>query len=61
MHTLVRKCFYELVAKDLGITGQVIDLGNGIWELGLKRLPNRDNSKVIIVEAACLPQLWNSP
>ena len=51
MHTLVRARFYELVAKDLGITGQVIDLGHGIWELGRKRLPGRDISKVIFIEA----------
>lgn len=51
MHTLVRTRFYEFVAKDLGITGQVIELGNGIWELGRKRLPGRDSSKVIFIEA----------
>jgi hypothetical protein len=51
MHTLVRTRFYECVAKDLGITGQVIELGQGIWELGRKRLPGRDSSKVIFVEA----------
>lgn len=51
MHALVRPSFYELVAKDLGITGQIIDLGHGIWELGRKRLPGRDISKVIFIEA----------
>jgi hypothetical protein len=51
MHTLVRTRFYECVAKDLGITGQVIELGQGIWKLGRKRLPGRDSSKVIFVEA----------
>lgn len=50
MHTLDRTGFYNFVAKDLGITGQVIELGNGIWELGRKRLPGRDNSKVIFIE-----------
>jgi hypothetical protein len=50
MHTLVRTRFYEFVATDLGITGQVIELGNGIWELGRKRLQGRDNSKVIFIE-----------
>jgi hypothetical protein len=50
MHMLVRTSFYELVAKDLGITGQVIELGHGIWELGRKRLPGRDASKVIYIE-----------
>jgi hypothetical protein len=51
MHTLSRARFYECVAKDLGVTGQVIDLGHGIWELGRKRLPGRDSSKVIFIEA----------
>jgi hypothetical protein len=51
MHTLVRKSFYEFVAEDLGITGRVIELGHGIWELGRKRLPGRDSSKVIFIEA----------
>jgi hypothetical protein len=50
MHTLSRAKFYECVAKDLGVTGQVIDLGHGIWELGRKRLPGRDTSKVIFIE-----------
>lgn len=50
MHTLSRARFYECVAKDLGVTGQVIDLGHGIWELGRKRLPGRDSSKVIFIE-----------
>lgn len=50
MHTLVRERFYAFVAKDLGITGQVIELGRGIWELGRKRLQGRDNSKVIFIE-----------
>jgi len=50
MHTLVRKRFYEVVATDLGITGQVIELGRGIWELGRKRLRSRDTSKVIFIE-----------
>ena len=50
MHEVVRKKFYELVAKDIGVTGQINEITSGIWELGRKRLPGRDNSKVIFIE-----------
>ena len=51
MHTLVRKKFYEIMAADLGVTGQVIEVGNGLWELGRKKLPGRDTSKVIFLDS----------
>ena len=50
LHTLRRLAFYTLMAKDLGISGQVSELQRGIWELGRKSLPGRDRSKVIFIE-----------
>ncbi len=50
LHTLRRKTFYTLMARDLDISGQVTELHRGIWELGRKSLPGRDRSKVLFVE-----------
>jgi hypothetical protein len=50
LHTLRRKTFYTLMAKDLGISGQVTELHRGIWELGRKSLPRRGRSKVLFIE-----------
>jgi len=50
LHTLRRTAFYALMARDLGISGQVTELQRGIWELGRKSLPGRDRSKVIFIE-----------
>jgi hypothetical protein len=50
MHTLARKKFYEIMAADIGVTGQVMEVENGIWELGRKASQAHENSKVIFIE-----------
>lgn len=50
MHTLERAKFYQVVAADLGIAGKPTEITQGIWEIGRKRQPGRDASKVFFIE-----------
>jgi len=50
LNTLRRETFYSIMAKDLEVSGQIMELGRGIWELGRKSLPGRDRSKVFFIE-----------
>jgi len=49
-HVLSREAIYGLMARDLGISPAPVKLAKGIWEIGRKRLPGRDASKVIFIE-----------
>jgi hypothetical protein len=49
-HQLVKEKFYAVMAEDLGISGQIISVSQGIWELG--RWSSADTTaKVLFVEA----------
>jgi hypothetical protein len=50
MHTLVRTRFYQDMAGDLGITGQLAEVARGIWEIGRRNLPGHGRVKVYFVE-----------
>lgn len=47
---LERAGFYRLMAADLGIVGQVQELGRGIWEIGRKAPTGGNRAKVTFVE-----------
>lgn len=49
-HRLSREALYRLMAGDLGTGGQPVELATGVWEIGRKRLPGHDASKVIFIE-----------
>jgi len=49
-HVLSREAIYGVMARDLGITAAPVKLEKGVWEIGRKRLPGRDASKVIFIE-----------
>ncbi len=50
-HVLSREAIYGVMIRDLGTSGKPEKLAKGIWEIGRKRLPGRDASKVIFVES----------
>jgi hypothetical protein len=50
IYTLNRECFYALLAKDLGISGQVQMVTAGVWELGRKST-SEGRAKVLFVES----------
>lgn len=50
-HVLSREALYGVMARDLGITAAPVKLEKGVWEIGRKRLPGRDASKVLFIEA----------
>lgn len=50
LHYLEKVEFYQMMAGDMGLLGRPVEIVPGIWEIGKKRFPGKDASKVMFVE-----------